>query len=135
MAMDGAGMVVVRPRAGLAWAAFAVIVICLLAAAWTHSWTPLVFTWLPIALVLRGRDPIVVDGRFVRRGGIHPVEVDLATASVTREGGRWWVELFFLGRPFELRDADGQVLQVESWLWDASTRDLLLERIGDRAAS
>jgi hypothetical protein len=67
-----------------------------------------------------------VTGNRARRFGLRAVEVDLATAEVKATGRSWWVELFFLGRCLELRDADGHGLLLESWLWSRSTRDALL---------
>jgi hypothetical protein len=83
------------------------------------------------ALWLQCRQRLEVDNRFVRRIGLRPVVLDLATAEVVCTGGRWWHELFFLGRSLQLRDADGHRLYLESWLWDASTRSAFVEAVGD----
>ena len=45
-------------------------------------------------------------------------------------GRPWWIELFFLGRCLELRDADGRGLLLESWLWSKATRDALVATVG-----
>jgi hypothetical protein len=73
---------------------------------------------------------IVREGRFVRRIGLRPVELDLSTAQVVRGGVAWWRELFFCGRSLELRDAEGHRLYLESWLWDAETRHAFAEAAG-----
>jgi hypothetical protein len=80
------------------------------------------------ALLLQCAQRIQIDGRFVQRVGLRPVTLDLSTAVVVHEGTSWWRELFLCGRVLQLRDDDGHRLYLESWLWDASTRDLLVER-------
>src|SRR6185369_928408 len=75
------------------------------------------------ALWLQCRQRLVVDGLAVYRFGLRPVTLDLSTAELVCTGGRWWHELFFLGQSLQLRDADGHRLYLESWLWDASTRN------------
>ena len=65
---------------------------------------------------LQCRQRIVVDDDRVPVG-LRPVVLDLATAE-SCNGGRWWQELFFLGRACS-SDADGHRLYLESWLWDA----------------
>jgi len=79
---------------------------------------------------LQCRQRIVVEGQTVYRVGLRPTILDLATAEVVATGGRWWHELFFLGRSLQLRDADGHRLYLESWLWDAPTRAAFVEAIG-----
>lgn len=88
-----------------------------------------------LALWLQCRQRLVVDGRFVHRFGLRPVVLDLATAEVVCTGGRWWQELFFLGKSLQLRDADGHRLYLESWLWDVPTRIAFVEAIADDAHS
>ena len=51
--------------------------------------------------------------------------IDLHTAEVVKPGSAWWRELFFCGDAVLLRDADGNRLYVESWLWDADADALL----------
>ncbi len=103
------------------------------------GWTVLAFGWRDMSLLfpaamcfalwLQCRQRIVVDGEVVYRVGLRPVIFDLATAEVVCTGGRWWQELFFLGRSLQLRDADGHRLYLESWLWDASTRSAFVEAV------
>jgi hypothetical protein len=95
-----------------------------------------IFTALAFgALWLQCRQRLVVDGQFVRRIGLRPCVLDLATAEVVSVGRRWWVELFFLGRSLQLRDADGHRLYLESWLWDDVTRAVLAQAAGGAADS
>jgi hypothetical protein len=82
-----------------------------------------------LTLWLQCRQRLVVEGRQVLRFGLRPVVLDLATAELVCEGGRWWKELFFCGRSLQLRDADGHRLYLESWLWDAPTRQTFAEAI------
>jgi hypothetical protein len=133
--VHGRTAVELRPRTATARWSVLVIVVCAFAAAATHSWTPLVFAWVPVGLLAQSRQRLEVDGRYVRRSGPRPVEVDLATASVQRAGRAWWAELFFLGHHFEVCDADGHVLRLESWLWGDDVRNALVERIGGSTRS
>ena len=87
------------------------------------------------ALLLQCGQRIVVDGRVVRRHGLRPVELDLATAEVVHSGSSWWRELFFCGPMLQLRDAAGRRLYVESWLWDVDTRAAVVAAIPSRAAA
>ena len=82
-----------------------------------------------LAFLLQCTQRIEVDGRFVQRTGLRPVMLDLATAEVAYRGSSWWRELFFCGPMFQLRDADGRRLYVESWLWPSELRLQLLEAI------
>ena len=68
-----------------------------------------------------------MTGHQVRRTGLRAVELDLSTAAIERTGRSWWVELFFLGRCLELRDADRHGLLLESWLWSKATRAAIVE--------
>ena len=105
----------------------------------TAGWTVLAFALhdmgllfpaaMCFALWLQCRQRIVVDSGLVHRLGLRPVSLDLASAEVVCAGGRWWQELFFLGRSLQLRDADGHRLYLESWLWDAPTRAAFVEAI------
>ena len=88
-----------------------------------------------LALWLQCRQRLVVEGRTVYRMGLRPAVLDLATAEVVCDGGRWWQELFLLGHSLQLRDATGARLYLESWLWDASTRAAFVEAIGGTAHS
>jgi hypothetical protein len=125
--VHGRTEVVLRPRRATGYWCCGVIAACAFAAAATHSWSPLVFTWVPLALLAQCRQRLEISGRYARRFGPRPVEVDLATATVRRPGRSWWCELFFLGSHFELCDADGHVLHVESWLWPDDVRRTLAE--------
>jgi len=119
----------------------------------TASWSLAAATgWTVLAVVLRDfallfpagmcavlwlqcRQRLVVDGQCVLRFGLHPTLLDLTTAEIVCTGRGWWQELFFLGRSLQLRDADGNRLYLESWLWDAPTRAAFVEAIGDGAHS
>ena len=81
-----------------------------------------------LALLLQCGQRIVVDRGSAQRFGLRPVVIDLNTAEVVKPGSAWWRELFFCATPMLLRDADGNRLYVESWLWDADARAALLER-------
>ena len=76
----------------------------------------------------------VSDDR-ARRTGLRAVDLDLSTAKIKATGRPWWIELFFLGRCLEIRDADGRGLLLESWLWSKATRDALVAAVAafDRA--
>jgi hypothetical protein len=87
------------------------------------------------ALWLQCRQRLVVEGHSVYRLGLRPTMLDLTTAEVVATGGRWWQELFFLGRSLQLRDADGHRLYLESWLWDAGIRKAFVEAIADEPHS
>jgi hypothetical protein len=87
------------------------------------------------ALWLQCRQRLVIEGQYVRRVGLRPCRLDLSTAEVVSAGRRWRVELFFLGRSLQLRDADGHRLYLESWLWDDVTRAGLAEAAGRVADS
>jgi hypothetical protein len=80
------------------------------------------------ALLLQTGQRIVVDNGSAQRFGLRPVVIDLHTAEVVKSGASWWRELFLCATPFMLQDADGKRLYLESWLWDAATRDVILER-------
>jgi hypothetical protein len=82
------------------------------------------------ALWLQCRQRLVIEGQYVRRIGLRPCILDLSTAEVVSAGRRWWVELFFLGRSLQLRDAEGHRLYLESWLWDDVTRAVLAQAAG-----
>jgi hypothetical protein len=86
-------------------------------------------------LWLQCRQRLVIDGRYVRRVGLRPVVLDLSTAEVVCAGRSWWVELFFLGSSFQLRDAEGHRLYLESWLWDRTTRAVLAAAAGGSSHS
>ncbi len=110
------------------------------------GWAVLALGWRDLTLFfpaamcftlwLQCRQKIVVEGRSAYRIGLRPVLLDLSTAEIVCDGGPWWQELFFLGRSLQLRDADGHRLYLESWLWDANTREAFVAvaaRHGSRA--
>jgi hypothetical protein len=120
-----------RPSSGTAnWSLAA-------ASGWTvlafglHDLTMLFPASMCFALWLQCRQRLVVDGADVYRVGLRPVRLDLSTAELVCAGSRWWRELFFLGQPLQLRDADGHRLYLESWLWDAATRSAFFEAVAD----
>jgi hypothetical protein len=92
---------------------------------------------IPFLFLAQCFQRVEVIGDRARRTGLRAVELDLSTARVKATGRPWWVELFFLGRCLELRDADGRGLLLESWLWSRGTRDALVAtvRAYDRAPS
>jgi hypothetical protein len=119
-----------RPRTETAhWAAAAAVGCAVLAIA-TRDATYVFPGAMCLGLLLQCGQRLEVDGRYVRRVGLRPVELDLATAEVLHNGSSWWRELFLCGPTLQLRDADGHRLYLESWLWDAPTRAGLVERIG-----
>jgi hypothetical protein len=135
MTHGGANESEIRPRAETAdWSA---AIAC--------GWTALFFvlhdaSYLFVAIMFAGlwlqcRQRLVFEGRYVQRVGLRPVVLDLSTAEVVATGRAWWIELFFLGGSFQLRDADGHRLYLESWLWDRTTRTVLAEAAGGSAHS
>jgi len=72
---------------------------------------------IPFLLLVQCFQSVRLIGPYARRTGLRAVQIDLATATVKATGRSWWVELFFLGRCLEIRDADGHGLLLESWLW------------------
>jgi hypothetical protein len=122
-----------RPRTDTQhWAAAAAVGAAVIAIA-TRDGSYLFPAAMAFALLLQCTQRIVVESGVARRVGLRPVELDLATAQLVHSGSRWWRELFFCGAPLQLRDADGRRLYVESWLWDARTRAVLLEAAGATA--
>jgi hypothetical protein len=117
---------VFRPRGATAKVSAAACAIFLGASLVTGSRGPIWLAAVPFLLFVQCFQHLDVTGSRVRRFGLRAVEVDLATAEVKATGRSWWVELFFLGRCLELRDADGHGLLLESWLWSKATRDELL---------
>ncbi len=87
------------------------------------------------AIWLQCHQRIVVEGRFVRRVGLRPVVIDIGSATVVHTGSSWWRELFLCGPALQLRDAEGHRLFLESWLWDAQTRDRFVEAAARAARS
>jgi hypothetical protein len=82
---------------------------------------------IPFLFVAQCFQRVEVTGHRARRTGLRAVELDLSTTSVEKTGRAWWVELFFLGRCLELRDADRHGLLLESWLWSKATRAAIID--------
>lgn len=121
---------VLEPRPMTARSAGAFGAGCVLLAAAFHSWTPLFALWLPLGLLMQSGQRLLVEGRFLRRDGFRPVEVDLSTAEIVHRGRRWWIELCFLGSSFEIVDAYGSRLHLPSWLWPDNVRAAVAGMIG-----
>jgi hypothetical protein len=85
------------------------------------------FAAIPFLFVAQCFQRVEVTGPVVRRTGLRAVELDLSTTEVKKTGRAWWIELFFLGRCLELRDADRHGLLLESWLWSKATRAAIIE--------
>ncbi len=124
-----------RPRMETAHWAAAATAGCAVLSIGLHDGSYLFPGVMCFALLLQCSQRIHVEGRFAQRFGLRPVVLDLATAEVVRAGSAWWRELFLCGPVLELRDADGHRLALESWLWDAATRQSLLDAIGAAAPS
>jgi hypothetical protein len=124
-----------RPRTDtFHWAAAATTGCAVLAAA-TRDAGYFFAAGMAFALMLQCAQRIVVEGRHVRRTGLRAVTLDLATAELVHPGCAWWRELFLCGASLQLRDADGNRLYLESWLWAPETRALLVEAVARRAPS
>jgi hypothetical protein len=122
---------VYRPRPETAhWSAAATLG-CAVLAIGTRDATYLFPAATCFALLLQCGQRIVVDGPCVQRFGLRPAVVDLTTATIAGSGTAWWRELFLCGRPFQLRDAHGGRLYLESWLWPAELRAVLVEAVGE----
>ena len=129
----GASDRVFRPRPATAKAA---AVICAALLALSLATGSRDATWLaaiPFLLLAQCFQSVHLVGNYARRTGLRAVQIDLSTARVLATGRSWWVELFFLGRCLEIRDADGRGLLLESWLWSKAMRSELLEMV--RAAT
>jgi hypothetical protein len=101
----------------------ALLMVCLV----TGSRGVLWLAAIPFLLLVQCFQRVVVaDGR-ARRTGLRAVDLDLTTAEVKKAGRSWWVELFFLGRCLELRDAERHGLLLESWLWSKATRAAIVD--------
>jgi hypothetical protein len=121
-----------RPRMETVHWAAAATVGCVVLAIAGRDGTYLFPGGMCFALLLQCTQRLEVDGRYVRRIGLRPVVLDLSTAKVTHAGSSWWRELFLCGPALQLRDADGNRLYLESWLWDIPTRISVLQAIGHR---
>ena len=120
---------VFRPRAATARAAaFAcagLLVLGIVTGARNAVWVAAV----PFLFFAQCFQRLEVAGHRARRTGLRAVDLDLSTAQVKATGRAWWIELFFLGRCLELRDADGRGLLLESWLWSKETRDAIVAQV------
>jgi hypothetical protein len=118
--------IVFRPRpatakvAAVACAAFLVVTFA------TGSRDMLWFAAIPFLIFLQCFQRIEIAGDHARRVGLRAVTLDLTTTWVQATGRSWWMELFFLGRSLELRDAERHGLLIESWLWSKATRDAVV---------
>ena len=124
-AEHGGGAHVFRPRPLTARTAALLCAALLVVSIASASRGLLWLAAVPFLFFVQCFQRVVVDGGRARRTGLRAVDLDLATARVRATGRPWWIELFFLGRCFELRDADGRGLLLESWLWSRATRDAL----------
>ena len=128
---------VFRPRAATARASAIVCAGLLVLSIAAGSRNAIWIAAIPFLFFVQCFQRVEVIGDRARRTGLRAVELDLSTAKVKTTGRPWWIELFFLGRCLELRDADGRGLLLESWLWSKATRDALVAavRAYDRAPS
>jgi len=135
--VDHGGHRIFRPRAATARASAFVCAGLLVLSIASQSRNAIWIAAIPFLFFVQCFQRVEVVGDTARRTGLRAVELDLSTARVKATGRPWWVELFFLGRCLELRDADGRGLLLESWLWSKGTRDALVAavRAYDRAPS
>jgi len=120
---------VFRPRPATAKAAAVACAGLLLLSVATGSRDAVWLAAVPFLLLVQCFQAVHLIGYHARRTGLRAVEIDLATAQVKATGRSWWVELFFLGRCLEIRDADGRGLLLESWLWSKATRDEIVQMV------
>ena len=120
---------VFRPRAATARAAAFVCAGLLVLGIVTGSRNAVWVAAVPFLFFAQCFQRLEVEGHRVRRTGLRAVDFDLSTAQVKATGLAWLIELFFLGRCLELRDADGRGLLLESWLWSKETRDAIVAKV------
>ena len=120
---------VFRPRAATAKLAALSCAALLLMSAATSSRGPLTVAVVPFLFFVQCFQHVEVAGNRARRTGLRAVDLDLTTAHVKTTGRSWWMQLFFLGRCLELRDADGRGLLLEGWLWSAATQQALVDAL------
>ena len=118
---------VFRPRTLTAQVSAIACVVLLGVCVVTGSRNVLWLAAVPFLFVVQCLQRVEVTGDRVRRTGLRAVELDLSTATVRKTGRAWWVELFFLGRCLELRDAEKHGLLLESWLWSKATRAAIVD--------
>ena len=122
-----------RPRPASAKAAAITCAVLLALSLATGSRDAIWLAAIPFLLLAQCFQSVQLTGHRARRTGLRAVEIDLSTARVKATGRSWWVELFFLGRCLEIRDAEGRGLLLESWLWSKAMRDEIVGMV--RAAS
>jgi hypothetical protein len=120
---------VFRPRPATAKIAAVVCAALLALSLATGSRDAIWLAGIPFLLLAQCFQSVHLMGNYVRRTGLRAVQIDMATAKVKATGRSWWVELFFLGRCLEIRDADGRGLLLESWLWSKAMRTEILEMV------
>lgn len=118
---------VFRPRTTTAKVSAVACAVLLAISFVTGSRNAIWFAAIPFLFLAQCFQRVEVTGQRARRTGLRAVELDLSTAEVKKTGRAWWIELFFLGRCLELRDADRHGLLLESWLWSKSTRAAIVE--------
>lgn len=126
---QGVGDRVFRPRMATAKVSAVACAVLLVVSIVTASRGTIVIAAIPFMFFVQCFQHVEVVGSRARRTGLRAVEVDLSTARIVKLGRSWWIQLFFLGSCLELRDADGQGLLLEAWLWSAATRDALVEAV------
>lgn len=120
---------VFRPRPVTARASAVVCAGLLVVSIVSESRNAIWLAAVPFLFFVQCFQRVEVLGATARRTGLRAVELDLSTARVKATGRPWWIELFFLGRCLELRDADGRGLLLESWLWSKSTREAIVAAV------
>ena len=125
----------VHPRGEAAHWAGACTAGCLVVALATGDASWFFLAAVGVAYLLQCAQKIEIDGRFIKRVGLRPVVLDIATAEVVHSGSSWWRELFVLGPRLQLRDAEGNRLYLEAWLWEPATRTRFVEAVSRGAAS
>ena len=120
---------VFRPRMATAKVSAVACAALLIVSIVTASRGTIVFAAIPFMFFVQCFQHVEIVGVRARRTGLRAVELDLSTARVAKPGRSWWMQLFFLGRCLELRDADGHGLLLEAWLWSAATRNALVEAV------
>jgi hypothetical protein len=124
---------VFRPRTTTAKVSAVACAVLLAVSFVTGSRNAIWLAAIPFLFLAQCFQRVEVIGHRARRTGLRAVELDLSTAEVKATGRSWWVELFFLGRCLELRDADRHGLLLESWLWSKATRAAIVDAV--RAAN
>jgi hypothetical protein len=124
MVHGGTGTVY-RTRTGTTIVAAITAALCLIGYLATRASDFAIFSAPALLFLLQSGQRIEAGPERLRRAGLRAVELDLESAFVAQTGRSWVVELCFLGRSLELRDAHGARLRLESWLWTRATRDAI----------